>query len=81
MANGYRGKVAILSFGTFPGGRIGVRSLGSLRACKFGQGESAAALMLSDPGPELFARWADEKPSEAIEWFTKESVVSDEGLF
>lgn len=68
-------------FRNLPGGQDWGKIAREFEACKFGQGESAAALMLSDPGPELFARWADEKPSEAIEWFTKESVVSDEGLF
>jgi hypothetical protein len=68
-------------FRSLPGGQDWGKIAREFEACKFGPGEPAAALMLSGPGPELFARWADEEPAEAIEWFTKERVASDEGLF
>ena len=68
-------------FRSLPGGQDWGKIARDFEACKFGPGEPAALVVLSGPGPELFARWADEEPAEAIQWFTKERAASDESLF
>jgi hypothetical protein len=47
---------------------------------QFYPGQPAAFIVFHGPGPELFARWAEESPDEAIEWFTKSRAASELGL-
>lgn len=49
--------------------------------CLFYPGQPGTAILVQGAGPELFVRWAEENPGEAIKWYTMERDVAELGVF